>query len=198
MEATHRIQMEPRLRQSLAILRSTLLSLIICAGLATSAVPAATPTEYQLKAVFLFNFIQFVEWPSDDPDAEQQPICVGILGADPFGPELDAVMQGEQIKGRAIVVERFADVSEVDDCQLLFIGTMDDAALREAVERLEGRPILTVGETPEFIDAGGMIRFLTESNRIRLQVNLRAADAAHLRLSSKLLRSSQIVARAEN
>jgi len=80
----------------------------------------------------------------------------------------------------------------------LFIGALDAGQVEIALEQLKGRPILTVGETAEFIDAGGMIRFVTESSRIRLQVNLRAADEARLRLSSKLLRSSQIVARMGN
>ena len=197
MEADNRVKMEPHPQRSIAISRLAIWSLTAWLGLVMPTL-AATPTEYQLKAVFLFNFIQFVEWPSSGSDPEQGPLCVGVLGPDPFGSDLEAVMQGEQISGRPIVVQRYATVDEIDLCHLLFIGALDAGQVEIALEQLKGRPILTVGETAEFIDAGGMIRFITESSRIRLQVNLRAADEARLRLSSKLLRSSQIVARMGN
>lgn len=197
MEADQRLKMERHSNRRAAIFRPALWSLAACIGLVLPSL-AATTTEYQLKAVFLFNFIQFVEWPATSADAEQGPLCVGVLGPDPFGADLEAVMQGEQIRGRPIVVQRYATIDEVDRCHLLFVGTMDAEQLKAALDRLKGRPILTVGETAAFLDAGGMIRFITESNKIRLQVNLRAADEAQLRLSSKLLRSSQIVAQAEN
>ncbi len=58
---------------------------------------------------------------------------------------------------------------------------------------LKNRPILTVSDAAGFAERGGMIRFVTEQNRIRLQVNLAAVEAAHLTLSSKLLRVAEIV-----
>src|SRR5690606_9442245 len=144
------------------------------------------------------NFAQFVEWPEEAFEGASDPIVIGVLGPDPFGENLDAVMQGEQVNGRPIVVARYESAAQVDRCHLLFINQTLPRELERSLQELKGKPILTVGESSEFTHAGGIIRFLTENQRIRLQVNLRAADEAQLRLSSKLLRSSQIVAQAEN
>ena len=189
--------MELRLPQAIAILRFGLLCLIV--GLATIASARAMATsEYQLKAVFLFNFAQFVEWPAQAFASKQAPLGICVLGPDPFGAELEAVMEGEHISGRPISIQRFDTSTDIDACHLLFIGEDAENELREALERLKGQPILTVGETAEFIAAGGMIRFYMEGNKVRLQINPSVADESQLRVSSKLLRSSQIVAKAEH
>lgn len=196
--------MEPHPKQHCGRVRCGSIALLasLFAGLLTAFVHAATPVvttpEYQLKAVFLFNFAQFVEWPEEAFEGASDPIVIGVLGPDPFGENLDAVMQGEQVNGRPIVVARYESAAQVDRCHLLFINQTLPRELERSLQELRGKPILTVGESSEFTHAGGIIRFLTENQRIRLQVNLRAADEAQLRLSSKLLRSSQIVAQAEN
>lgn len=182
--------MELRSRAPRWLPRSGWLAILV----STVAFALAT-SEYQLKAVFLFNFAQFVEWPASVFARPEDPVIIGVLGIDPFGADLDAVLDGEEVSGRPLIVHRYKSAAEIQHCHLLFIPrTQTD--VRQILGELQGRPILTVGETAEFIDAGGMIRFVTEGSRIRLHINLRAADAAQLRLSSKLLRSSQIVARA--
>jgi hypothetical protein len=187
--------MELRLQHAIAILRLGLLCLIV--GLTTTAARAMASSEYQLKAVFLFNFAQFVQWPAQAFESEQAPLVICVLGPDPFGAELEAVMEGERISGRPISIQRLDAATAVDACHLLFIGEDAESELRTALARLEGRPVLTVGETTEFIAAGGMIRFYMEGNRVRLQINPSVAEESQLRVSSKLLRSSQIVAKAE-
>lgn len=173
----------------------TLVALIGGWTTATAAYPLAT-SEYQLKAVFLFNFAQFVEWPESAFADPTSPLFICVLGNDPFGAELEAVMQGESIRGRHLVVERHGTVEEARHCHVLFVNQSADSEWRATLEQLKGAPILTVGETREFARAGGVIRFFMEGNRVRLQVNPSAAQAAQLRVSSKLLRSSQVLARA--
>jgi hypothetical protein len=193
MEVNKSKVMEPRIRRT--SLRRLLLTLIGCVATASSLAAAVTTSEYQLKAVFLFNFAQFVEWPASAFSSAEDPIAVCVLGPDPFGPNLDAVLAGERIEGRALIVRRLASAAEIERCHLLFVNQPVEAELRDTLASLKGQPILTVGESEAFTSAGGMIRFLNEGNKVRLQVNPKAADQAQLRLSSKLLRSSQIVAR---
>lgn len=157
-----------------------------------SAQPAVT-TEYQLKAAFLFNFLQFVDWPATAFDNPEQAVAICILGPDPFGAELDAVIAGEHINGRSIEVRRLERVDEATGCHLLFVNVRSTQGVRTAIERLKGRPILTVSDVTAFSGQGGMIEFVRQEDRIRLRVNLRAASEAQLRLSSKLLRRSEIV-----
>jgi hypothetical protein len=149
--------------------------------------------EYQLKAVFLFNFAQFVDWPPQAfPDA-QSPLVIGVLGEDPFGAYLDETVRGEKVNSRPLVVQRYRRAEEIKTCHVLFVSRSEADRLGEILASLKGRTILTVGDTEGFAGHGGMIRFLTEKNKIRLRINLEAAKAANLTISSKLLRPAEIV-----
>lgn len=154
---------------------------------------AAPPTEQQVKAVFLYNFAQFVEWPATAFANESAPFVIGVLGADPFGSDLDAIVHDESIANRPMVVRRYSDVAEIDNCQILFISTSEKSRLEEVLSVLKGKSILTVGDTEGFTTRGGMIRFVTEHNRIRLRISVGATAAGQLTISSKLLRLAEIV-----
>jgi hypothetical protein len=174
----------------------TLFALLACALLAWTPGYGAgreSPGEYQVKAVFLYNFAQFVEWPAGTFADERAPLVVGVLGTDPFGPDLDATLRGETAANRPFVVRRYTDVAEIDVCHILFISSSETAHIDEILTALKGRSILTVGDTEGFARRGGMIRFVTERNRIRLRISLDAAIKGQLTISSKLLRLAEIV-----
>lgn len=161
--------------------------------LAFAGMGSGAPTEYQVKAVFLFNFTQFVDWPDsafEEPDA---PLIIGVLGNDPFGAVLDEIVAGETVRGRPLAVRRYESVTETDGCHILFINLPTMSELSGALERLRMRNVLTVGDAREFASAGGVIEFMSVDNRIRLRVNLDAAKQANLAISSKLLRPATIV-----
>jgi hypothetical protein len=148
--------------------------------------------EREVKAVFLFNFAQFVDWPSTAFSGPDSPIVIGILGDAPFASVLDAAVQGEVVKGRRLVVSRFRRVEDIETCHILFVSPSEARLYEHILTSLDGRPILTVGEAANFTNRG-IIRFLTEENRVRLEVNLAAAKAAGLTISSNLLRAARIV-----
>jgi hypothetical protein len=154
---------------------------------------AATPTEYQVKAVFLFNFSQFVDWPPAAFAGPRAPITICVLGHDPFGAALDDIVQGEIVNGRPLAVQRYRGVEEAGSCHILFIDRSEQGRLAEILARLAGRSVLTVSDMDNFARRGGMIRFMTVGNKIRLRVNVEVAQAAGLAISSKLLRPAQIV-----
>lgn len=149
--------------------------------------------EATIKAVFLFNFTQFVEWPSNAFGAAETPFVIGILGNDPFGSSIDEAVQGEKVKGHPLIIRRFQDVKEVKDCQLLYISLIDPDRIKELLTGLPGHFMLTVSDTYNFARLGGMIRFYTQDNKIKLQINPAAAKIANLTISSKLLRLADIV-----
>lgn len=156
---------------------------------------AQSSGEYDLKAVFLFNFAQFVQWPESAFPGGDASFVIGVLGDDPFGATLDAVVRGETVGGRPISVRRFENVEELGSsaCQVLFVAQSHAARLGEVLARVSGRSVLTVGETAQFTDAGGIVQFLVVNNRVRLRINLDAARRARLAVSSKLLRVSDVV-----
>src|ERR1700704_4034438 len=116
--------------------------LLIANGLLGAA--AAPVSEYQLKAVFLFNFAQFVEWPPAALPRENAPFVIGVLGKDPFGADLDDVVRGETVNRHSLAIVRYHNVAEVPDCQILFIAASELAQLEGIVAALKGRSILTV------------------------------------------------------
>ena len=169
-----------------------LLTLSLFGGSETRA-ETTSAREYQIKAAFLFNFTQFVEWPPGAFPDPQAPLIIGVLGDDPFGPFLDEAVRGEKSGSHSIAVQRYRNALEAVQCHILFIGYYEMDRLEQVLSALKGRNILTVGDTLNFARRGGMIRFVTVNNKIRLRVNLEAAKAAGLTLSSKLLRPAEIV-----
>ena len=153
----------------------------------------ASFNEREVKAVFLFNFAQFTEWPPRAFADPQSPIVIVILGEDPFGRALDDVVAGEAVRNRRLVIERLRRVEDVKTCHILFVSPSEAEKYEQIFARLEGRSILTVGDTEGFATRGGIIRFLTERNRIRLRVNVAAARGAGLTISSRMLRAAEIV-----
>jgi YfiR/HmsC-like len=154
---------------------------------------AEQPSEYDVKAVFLLNFVKFVEWPAGafaDPDS---PIAICILGNNPFGSVLDDLVQGETVSGRKVVVRKLSEPPSPKACQLAFAqGSAKEAA--KALGTL-GRGVLTVGEGESFARDGGIIGFVLENRRVRFEINRTAAETAGLTLSSKLLSVAKAVYR---
>lgn len=151
------------------------------------------PREHELKAVFLYRFTQFVDWPATAFPGPENPFIIGILGRNPFGGSLQTVVRDERVHGRRLVIQPYQRSQDARNCQLLFISTSEETRLEEVFAALKGRSILTVGESKDFALRGGMIQFITEQNHIRFRVNLRAARAAHLQISSKLLELAEVV-----
>lgn len=149
-------------------------------------------SEYQVKAVFLFNFSHFITWPNHSFEDQYSTFIIGIIGDDPFGPFIEAAVEGERIGTHVIRVQRYSSISEIKNCHILYIGTKDPEQIKKILHEVSGRNILTVGDTPNFARWGGMIRFYTEQNKIRLQINNTIARAEGLKISSKLLRVAQV------
>lgn len=162
----------------------------------TSAFAEAAPRisdEYRVKAAFLFNFAQFVEWPASAFPNGDSPFVIGILGEDPFGSYLDDLVRGETVGHRPLLIRRCHDLREASGCHILFVSRSETASLGGVLEELKHRAILTISDVDAFNRYGGMVRFVMENGKIRLRINLDSAKAAHLTISSKILRPSTIV-----
>ena len=154
---------------------------------------ADAPTENQVQAVFLFNFSRFVEWPAQVFAAPNDPFVIGIVGSDPFGARLDEAVRNEQINGHPLTVRRFHSIADVDNCQILFIDRSEIGRLGQILTALDHHSTLTVSQADGAAQRGVMIQFATENSRIRLRINVDAARAAGLTISSKLLRPAEII-----
>jgi len=149
--------------------------------------------EYEVKAVFLFNFAQFIEWPQDAfPDAAT-PICISVLGDDVFADTLEGMVKGETVKGRSVVIKRLHDVSDVATCHVLFVSRSEESRLPKIFSLLKNAGVLTVGECKDFAVREGVINFFLQGNKIRFEINPEAARRNGLKISSQLLSLARIV-----
>lgn len=156
---------------------------------------AATPKakEYEVKAAFLLNFAQYVEWPPEVFLTPTAPIVIGILGNDSFGKTLDQTIRGETVKDRPIAVHRSKQIENLKHCHLLFISKSEKGRLSQILASLAGKHCLTVGETDRFAHNGGIINFRFQGADVRFEINLDAARRSGLTISSKLLRLAIVI-----
>jgi hypothetical protein len=167
---------------------AALLALLLLPGWSPAALD-----EYQVKAVFLFNFGQFVEWPQHAYDTPNAPFVICVLGQDPFGKTLDDVVRGESVGSRSLVVRRLGEARESSGCNILFVGRQDSEHLDDALAAVRGHSVLTVTDVEGAERQGAIIVLFNENNRIRMRINVAAARENHLVISSKLLRPAQVI-----
>src|SRR5205823_1220126 len=181
-------------------LRLTIAALL-CMSLASGGANAQSAdssesSEYLIKAGFIYNFAQLVQWPPAAFVQPDSPIVIGILGVDPFGELIDRVVQNKKLDGRSLIVKRLKRGASLKECSILFVSSSEAAHLEEVLQSTKGLPILTIGEIPGFAVRGGIINLTLEGNRVRFEVNIEAAKQANLNISSRLLALARIVPQA--
>lgn len=151
--------------------------------------------DYQVKAAFLVNFPKYVDWPASGFANSNSPITVAVFGDDNVANEFqNMIHDGLVISGHPVVLKRIQNEAEITaDCHILFIAASEQSRSAAILEKLKGSAVLTVGESANFLDQGGMVNLIPKNRKIRLQVNLTAASQAHLRISSRLLVAADFV-----
>jgi hypothetical protein len=170
--------------------------LALAIGLATCVAPVAAgaPTEHQVKAAFLYNFANFVEWPAAALGPAGTPLKVCVIGADPFGGALDEAFRDQLVQGRKVQIARGQTLEALGRCHILFLPQSEQGRWKDLVRELHGTPTLTVADGPPLARQGGIINFVIEAQRVRFEINPTAAEQSGLRISSKLLTLAKVVA----
>ena len=150
--------------------------------------------EYPLKAAFLYNFGNYVEWPADAFASKEAPFVIGIMGQNPFGAILNEIAATKQLQGRSIVIRHVATAADAATCQILFIGASVAEPQRTAmVDATAALPVLVVCETPGAAADGAAVNFFVEQNKVRFEINTRAVQERRLKVSSKLMSLAKVV-----
>jgi|ERR1051325_3254433 hypothetical protein len=168
-----------------ALLR-VLVLLLFVSGIGRAQTPEEV--EARLKSAFLLNFARYVEWPPSAFAGSNNVVVIGIVGQDPLKQHLDDTVQGKTVERRPVEVKRSKNISELLGCHVLFVPASERERLRMILTRLQDRPVLTVSDMDGFKDAGGMIQLKKKSGMMRFDINRSAAEKAHLKISSKLLK----------
>ncbi|HEX5738173.1 MAG TPA: YfiR family protein [Hydrogenophaga sp.] len=146
----------------------------------------------RVKAAFLRNFAHYVNWPSDAFPDNRTPWHICVLGPDPFGDILETSLNGRTEQGRSFEVFRAETLGQLPSCQIIFLAYKDDTTRRAVLNKLKNKPVLTVGDAPEFLREGGTIRFQVD-DRVRLSINLDQARVAELTIQTRMLEVSSEV-----
>jgi hypothetical protein len=149
--------------------------------------------DYQVKAAFLYNFTRFVTWPPSAYSDRDAPIVIAIVGDDPFGSYLDKLVDGAKVENRPIVVHRYEVVSTPSSAHIVFVTFKDPLKIKEAIAGFNPENTLFVGEATNFCQMGGHAQFIKTNGKIRIQINMAAANKSRLEISSKLLRTAKII-----
>jgi hypothetical protein len=177
-------------------------TLALCAvvTLATAPLAAQTPTsavinrEYAIKAAFLYQFLNYVEWPADSFAEKSAPFIIGVHDTNPFGNVLNQVTKDKKAADRSIEIRSLTSASDVTECHILFVPKAVPKALQDAViKAAHGSHTLTVGESDDFINRGGAARFFLEGNKVRFEFNKDVIAENNLKVSSKLLALAKTV-----
>jgi hypothetical protein len=148
--------------------------------------------EYAIKAAFIYNFAQFAEWPSEAFSDRAAPITIGVVGDDPFNGVLEHAVAGKTVGGRKFAVKHLAASDDLAACHILFVAASEQGKTDEILKKVKDGHVMTISESEQFPAAGGMIRFFTEDNKIRFEINKESAQAANLKLSSQLMRLARV------
>jgi hypothetical protein len=171
---------------------------VACLGLflSTTRAQQGKPSEYKVKAIYLYNFGKFVQWP-EAREKQEQPdrFLICVLGKDPFGSLLESTIKGEDVNGMHLAAKPVSNAAETAGCRILFISSSEADRVVKILEELQSKPILTVSDIANFCDRGGMIQFELKEEKVRFAVNMTAAEKAGLTLSSQLVKVATSVRR---
>jgi hypothetical protein len=170
--------------------RGFLIALLAAAHVFGAPAPAPAPTDSEVKAAFLCGFAEFVEWPSL---GKTDPVTIGILGQDPFGPLLEETVKNRALQNRSILLRRISTFPEALRCQIVYVSASEKHNLEETLRVLGRANILTVSDIEGFAERGGMIGFTLQQKRVRFSINTEAVDRAGLQISSRLLKLAHLV-----
>jgi hypothetical protein len=152
-----------------------------------------SPTEYQIKAAYLLNFLKFVEWPGTEPADPRGKWVIGFVGNSPVGIALALLAEEKSVGGHELLVKKLRVTDNLRECNILFVSASEEKHLPTILNGLEGSSVLTVADLNNFIVRGGMVQLLTEGDRVRVNIDLGATGRAHLKISSKLLALAEAV-----
>jgi hypothetical protein len=168
----------------------------LCAALGVAALPwpwvvwaqaDAAVAEYQVKAAYLYKFLDFVEWPAASFESAKSPFVLGVIGADALAAELEVLISRRRAEHRPALIRRLKPGEAVDGLHVLFVGRSAGARAPTLLASAAQQPVLTVTEFDEGLSAGGVINFVVVDKRVRFDVALRSAEAREIKISSRLL-----------
>ncbi len=166
-----------------------LMVVVLCSTLYVHA-DSQSKSEYEVKSAFIYNIINFVEWPIDKGLNDAIKLCV--VGKNHFGTSLDS-FEYNTIGDQVLALKYVQSFQNIGDHNVVFICPSEKKRLKQILQSLAGTNILTIGDTKGFAQQGVIINFYIKDEKVRFEINVDAAKRANLKISAKLLRLAKIV-----
>jgi len=171
---------------------NALLCLMLLACVPAGAVGESTASEYALKAAIVYKVVKFVSWPDNQANVDSAPLYICLPESDPIASAMDA-LAGETAHGRAIEIRRLGQVSKVPgDCDILYMSRRESARRRALLTNIADAPVLTIGDSEDFVKAGGIVALEIKQSRVQFAINTNASQRAGLTISAQLLQLARI------
>ncbi len=182
-------------KRIMAALRRLLIIILTCIPLIgiAQARSGSSANEYEIKAAFLYNFANFIDWPSKTSADSNNTFVIGVCGDNPFNDSLEKIVSGKTINGRKIEIKYYKSYRDIKPCHILFVSQSEDSHIGKISGSATDWHMLTVGESSSFTRNGGVIAFYVEDRKIKFEINTANAKKADLKISSKLLKLARIV-----
>ena len=169
------------------------LSVVLTLAVSTPAVAQREAEINKLKAAFIFQFANFVEWPEEALGDDGDPFVICIVGNESLGEILKGAVRGKSVRGREVEIRTMDGSSDLTSCQIMFVDDEDRRDVPRVIDEYATQPVLTVGDSDDFTSEGGIIRLYPEASKLRIEINIDAAERAGLKISSKLLSLAKVV-----
>jgi len=153
----------------------------------------ASPTEYELKAIFIERFAQFTEWPPNKFENNLSPFIISVIGDSPLKQAFESLKVDSFQNRKLILKQIFVLDQNLQKSHIVFISASESYRLKEILSLLSGSKVLIIGEFEGFAESGGMINLILNNNKIGFEVNNRRAKAGEIFISSKVLRLAKKV-----
>ncbi|MCC5943970.1 MAG: YfiR family protein [Bernardetiaceae bacterium] len=181
------------MKSNLILLKNkTLIALFCIASLLffTQKEAQAQRTDYRNYAIFMYNFMQYTEWPQGN----NGDIIVGVLGRSRITDELNKIVTLRTIMGRKVVIKQIENIRPNDKYHVIYVSPLKSGVLRTVISTLNNQPTLVVAEREGLAQRGASISFLVlQNNKLSFEINTNALYKHKLRMSSRLLRLGKVV-----
>ncbi len=142
--------------------------------------------EYDLKAVYLYKMIKFIDWPDGAFEETGNRFIICIVGKDPFPLHFYA-KEGERVREKSLTFHRRSPSGSLRGCHVIYLSIDDIRLKREVLRRVLESPVLTVSDNSKFVDMGGVIGFVMRSQHVKIEINLDAAKRASIKIRAQLM-----------
>ncbi|MES2395131.1 MAG: YfiR family protein [Bacteroidota bacterium] len=146
--------------------------------------------QYVFKAAFLFRFIEYIEWKKNSKSAT---FNFAVLGHSPITEQMLIIAAEEKINKKKIKVAEYETIDEPDSYNILFVSKNSPVPIEDVVSKFAGKPVLIVAEKEGYASKGAHINFFISDNKLKFEINQKAASKAGIKISSQLLRHAVIV-----